>query len=34
METASRVQANLAVDVARRVNGVQKIVKVFSYTEK
>lgn len=31
MGIVTREQANLAVDVARRVDGVQKIVKVFSY---
>lgn len=31
MGIATNEQANLAVDVARQVNGVQKVVKVFQY---
>ena len=31
MGVVTREQANLAVDVARQVNGVQKVVKVFQY---
>ena len=31
MGTVSRQQANIAVDIARQVSGVQKVVKVFQY---
>jgi osmotically-inducible protein OsmY len=31
MGIATHEQANLAVDVARQVNGVQKVVKIFQY---
>ena len=31
MGVATEQQANLAVDVARRVNGVHKVVKIFQY---
>lgn len=31
MGIATKEQANLAVDVARQINGVQKVVKVFQY---
>lgn len=33
MGEVTQAQASLAVDVARRVGGVQKIVKVFSYVK-
>jgi hypothetical protein len=31
MGVVSRSQAQIAVDIARRVSGVQKVVKVFEY---
>lgn len=33
MGEVSHDQSNLAVDVARRVNGVKKVVKLFKYTD-
>lgn len=33
MGTVTHTQANLAVDVARRLSGVKKVVKVFEYEE-
>ena len=32
MGIVSRQQADLAVDIARRVSGVQKVIKIFQYT--
>jgi osmotically-inducible protein OsmY len=32
MGIVSRAQANMAVDIARKVSGVQKVVKIFKYT--
>jgi osmotically-inducible protein OsmY len=31
MGIATQEQASLAVDVARRINGVAKVVKIFQY---
>lgn len=33
MGEVSHEQANLAVDVARRINGVKRVVKLFKYTD-
>lgn len=32
MGTVNRQQADIAVDIARQVSGVQKVVKIFQYT--
>lgn len=32
MGMVSQTQANIAVDIARKVTGVQRVIKVFSYT--
>lgn len=34
MGIVSQEQANIAVDIARQVSGVQKVVKIFQYTNK
>jgi osmotically-inducible protein OsmY len=34
MGMVSHDQADMAVDIARKVSGVQKVVKIFNYTDK
>lgn len=33
MGVVTRKQANMAVDIARKVSGVQRVIKIFSYTK-